>query len=285
MENYQARFSHEVLELLEGLEGTLLQLENNPQDAESIAELFRVVHTIKGTASMFGFANMGKLTHDVEDLFQIVRTGELNVNEHIIKISFSTVDLLRSMLNSRDQLTGDLQKKFDTILHDVKQILAENNNADKTGETPEKGRLSYDQSMFYVRYQPDSDVLERGVDPLGVFEELEEEGQFLAFLDLNLIPSPEDFDAEKTFLAWDIFCSGFDDQEVLEDIFMFFLEHEYTIIPFKGGEIKEIDQFDDILKRLEQYKIDESDLFEQLDGVGLLSACGLDEAGEDRDIL
>jgi len=267
MENYQARFSHEVLELLEGLEGTLLQLENNPQDAESIAELFRVVHTIKGTASMFGFANMGKLTHDVEDLFQIVRTGELNVNEHIIKISFSTVDLLRSMLNSRDQLTGDLQKKFDTILHDVKQILAENNNADKTGETPEKGRLSYDQSMFYVRYQPDSDVLERGVDPLGVFEELEEEGQFLAFLDLNLIPSPEDFDAEKTFLAWDIFCSGFDDQEVLEDIFMFFLEHEYTIIPFKGGEIKEIDQFDDILKRLEQYKIDESDLFEQLDGL------------------
>ena len=267
MENYQARFSHEVLELLEGLEGTLLQLENNPQDAESIAELFRVVHTIKGTASMFGFANIGKLTHDVEDLFQIVRAGELIVDEHIIKISFDTVDLLRSMLDSRDQLTGKLKSKYDTILRDVKQIIEEHNSADSKEKVSEEINSNFKNAMFYVRYQPDSDVLERGVDPLGVFEELEEEGQFLAFLDLNLIPSPEDFDAEKTFLAWDIFCTGFDNQEVLEDIFMFFLEHEYTIIPFKGVEIKEIDHFDNVLKRLEQYKLDESDLFEQLDGL------------------
>ncbi len=264
MENYQARFSHEVSELLEGLEGTLLQLEKNTKDEESVAELFRVIHTIKGTASMFGFANMGKLTHDVEDLFQVVRSGDLPVDEQIIKISFNTVDCLRSLLDSGDKLSGGLEEKYNTILSDVSTILgARSENEPLKKETSKK--TFQDSAMFYVRYHPDSDIMQRGIDPLGVFEELEEEGRFLAFLDLNLIPSIENFDPEKTFLAWDIFCTGFDDQETLEDVFMFFLSHEYSIVPFKGTNVKHIEHFEEILSRLEHYKIDEQDLTEQLD--------------------
>jgi two-component system chemotaxis sensor kinase CheA len=270
MDDYKARFSGEVNELLEGLEGKLLKLEKTPDDTEAIAELFRVMHTIKGTASMFGFTNMGKLTHDVEDLFQVVRAGEMRMNDLIINISFSTVDLLKKLLDSGDKLIGELNDKFQALLQDVRavlndNVLIENIQSDSSVETIRSA------NFYYIRYQPDSDILSRGIDPLSVFDELEEEGSFIAFLDLDLVPHVEEFDADKSFLAWDIFCTGFNDQETVEDVFLFFLSHEYEVKSFSDYTLSELEGNADIIKRLSYYGIDEVELTQRL--VDLCNDC------------
>lgn len=264
MDDYKARFSGEVNELLEGLEGKLLMLEKSPDNTEAIAELFRVMHTIKGTASMFGFTNMGKLTHDVEDLFQVVRAGDMRVDERILTISFSTVDLLRKLLDTGDELTANLSDLFHSTLGEVKSILDEGYSSDLIRPDNDSFENIEDACFYYVRFQPDHDILSRGIDPLVVFEELEEEGTFIAFLDLDLVPLIDEFEADKSFLAWDIFCTGFKSQEIIEDVFLFFLSHEYNVQVFSGTNIEEIENSKNILKRLSHYGVDESELTRRL---------------------
>ncbi|PLX21653.1 MAG: hypothetical protein C0599_07660 [Salinivirgaceae bacterium] len=281
MDDYKARFSGEVSELLEGLEGKLLQLEKSPNDTEAIAELFRVMHTIKGTASMFGFTNMGKLTHDVEDLFQVVRSGEMRADERIINISFTTVDLLRKMLETGDELTKELTPKFENILSEVKDILSDESYSVNEAERNEKDQeIIKNKNFYYVRYQPDHDVLSRGIDPLAIFEEMEEEGEFIAFLDMDLVPKVEDFDTEKSFLAWDIFCTNFDDKETVEDIFLFFMSHEFSVQQFSGKGTQEIEKGDEILNRLKHYDISEEELTHRL--ADLCKNCGFQNDSEEE---
>lgn len=265
MDDYKARFRSEVSELLEGLEGRLLKLEKTPDDAEAIAELFRVMHTIKGTASMFGFSNMGKLTHDVEDLFQLIRSEEMRADERIINISFLTVDLLKNLLETGDQLSGELSTKFEKILQDVTEILSDDSyKVDTSVRKIEDQKTIENSSFYYIRYQPDQDVLSRGIDPLAVFEELEEEGEFVAFLDMELVPSVEDFDTDKSFLAWDIFCTGFENKEIVEDVFLFFMSHEYSVQVLSGKDINELENSEEILKRLSYYEVNEVELVHRL---------------------
>jgi two-component system chemotaxis sensor kinase CheA len=265
MDEYKARFRSEVSELLEGLEGRLLQLEKKPNDSEAIAELFRVMHTIKGTASMFGFTNMGKLTHDVEDLFQVIRSGEMRADERVINISFKTVDLLKRLLETGDKLSEELGISFNSILDEVTSILSDDSFKSEFADRDiNEQKVIEDVNFYYIRYQPDQDILSRGIEPLSVFEELEEEGAFMAFLDMDLVPSIDDFDTEKSFLAWDIFCTGFNDQETVEDVFLFFLSHEYSVQKFSGKVASELDESDEILKRLSHYDVNEKNLVHRL---------------------
>ncbi len=268
MEEYKARFSNEVSELLDGLESKLLALEKNRQDEDAIAELFRVIHTIKGTATMFGFSNIGKLTHEVEDVLHLVRDGDIHVSDDILTISFDTIDLVRKMLTTGDVLNDEMEEKFASILSGVKTLLGTGAEAeDKSSGKKAKKHINNDETFFYIRYQPDEDVLSRGIDPLAVFEELEEEGRFIAFLDLTLVPRVENFDAEKSFLAWDIFCAGFSSQEVVEDVFLFFLDHEYIVKSFQPSNFQKEIYNDELGKRLACYGIDKDNVLLHLSGI------------------
>ncbi len=265
MEEYKARFSNEVSELLDGLESKLLVLEKNHQDEESIAELFRVIHTIKGTATMFGFSNIGKLTHEVEDVLHLVRDDAIQVTDDVLAISFDTVDLIRKMLETGDELRDKMEDELSGVLSRAKEIIGTGGkNPEKANEDSIKSFTDKNENFYYIRYQPDEDILSRGIDPLVVFEELEEEGKFTAFLDLTVVPSVEQFDAEKSFLAWDIFCCGFNDQEVLEDVFLFFLDHEFEIKSFQPSTFENEICTNELAERLSHYGISKDNIFTHL---------------------
>jgi two-component system chemotaxis sensor kinase CheA len=87
-------FLQECDELLEGMEQTLLRLERDIDDSEAIHSIFRAVHTIKGSAGMFGFERVADFTHATESLLDTIRTGGLNLS----------ADLVRLLIESRDHL-------------------------------------------------------------------------------------------------------------------------------------------------------------------------------------
>ena len=66
---FEQLFIEEVTTLLNSMEGIILELEKNPENAGLIQEVFRVMHTIKGVSGMYGYQPMNELTHHLENNF------------------------------------------------------------------------------------------------------------------------------------------------------------------------------------------------------------------------
>lgn len=115
LDKFKETFREEARELLAGLEASLLILEDDPQNAEEISAVFRAMHTIKGSASMFGFDVVSGFTHDLETLFDRVRNGEVLVN----------AELVTAMLECRDHIANLLQDETDPSLPQVSRELLE----------------------------------------------------------------------------------------------------------------------------------------------------------------
>lgn len=87
-------------ELMETLDKTVLQLEQNPRDRETIESIFRAAHTLKGAAGMFGFKAMERVMHRMENLFDLVRKGTLVPTGDTIDVLFQGLDVLRLLLEA-----------------------------------------------------------------------------------------------------------------------------------------------------------------------------------------
>ncbi len=87
-------------ELLEQLTQSMLDLESNPGNAESVESIFRAAHTIKGTAGMFGFRAIEKLTHIMENTFDRIRKGELIASPALMDGLLSALDRVRGCFES-----------------------------------------------------------------------------------------------------------------------------------------------------------------------------------------
>ena len=95
MEEYLQTFLDETEEQLDDLVDTMLALENNPESQNDLNEAFRLVHSIKGSAGMMGFANMMELAHALENRFEQFRSGTDRLNEPRMNLVLRSVDYLR----------------------------------------------------------------------------------------------------------------------------------------------------------------------------------------------
>ncbi|MGA2086323.1 MAG: Hpt domain-containing protein, partial [Terracidiphilus sp.] len=91
-------FLIESQEGLDRMERCLTDLEARPQDAGLIGEIFRSVHTIKGTTGFLGFKRLEKLAHAGENLLGMLREGKLTADRQIITGLLQLLDGLRSIL-------------------------------------------------------------------------------------------------------------------------------------------------------------------------------------------
>lgn len=87
-------------DLIETLDQTILHLEQNPSDRETIESIFRAAHTLKGAAGMFGFKSMERVMHRMENLFDLVRKGTLIPNGDTIDVVFQGIDVLKSLISA-----------------------------------------------------------------------------------------------------------------------------------------------------------------------------------------
>src|SRR5512145_1744978 len=97
-EAYRGLFVAESRENQENLVKTLLILERGP-DQNAIDEIFRSVHTLKGASASMGFAEMERLCHAMEDVFQLVRSGSAEVSEELENLLLACSDVLEQMID------------------------------------------------------------------------------------------------------------------------------------------------------------------------------------------
>ncbi|MDR3165084.1 MAG: Hpt domain-containing protein, partial [Synergistaceae bacterium] len=97
---YLGAFLDESGDNLEHLNELLLSAEQNQSDMDIINEIFRVAHTFKGMAATMGFQSMAALTHAMEDVLGLVRSGNLVLTSGDVDILFKCLDTLTAMVDS-----------------------------------------------------------------------------------------------------------------------------------------------------------------------------------------
>ncbi|MCR4605402.1 MAG: chemotaxis protein CheA [Eubacterium sp.] len=96
---YLDLFIDETKEHLQSLNENVLELEKDPDNSDTVNEIFRAAHTLKGMAGTMGFARMQRLTHDLENVFSEIRNGTMKANAKLIDVLFRGLDALEGYLN------------------------------------------------------------------------------------------------------------------------------------------------------------------------------------------
>lgn len=97
---YLDMFIDESKEHLQTMNDNLLQLEQNPDDIDVVKNVFRSAHTIKGMSATMGFEDIANLTHELENVLDLVRNEKLKITPEIMDVVFQSVDLLEGMVYS-----------------------------------------------------------------------------------------------------------------------------------------------------------------------------------------
>lgn len=97
---YMEMFLDESREHLQSLNDGLLSLENDPEDLSVLNEIFRNAHTLKGMSATMGYTKTAELTHDMENLLDMLRKEQLKVSSEIIDVIFKCVDSLQEMVEN-----------------------------------------------------------------------------------------------------------------------------------------------------------------------------------------
>ncbi|MFH1914130.1 MAG: chemotaxis protein CheA [Pseudomonadota bacterium] len=95
-------FKEEAYDLLGELEGALLELEDSPGDMDMVNQIFRALHTIKGSGSMFGFEDIAAFTHEVESTFDMVRNNALEVTPELCGLALRSRDYIKLLLGAAE---------------------------------------------------------------------------------------------------------------------------------------------------------------------------------------
>ena len=129
-------FIDETKEHIQNLNDHLLILEKEPDNEDTINEIFRAAHSLKGMAGTMGFTRMQRLTHDMEHVFSEIRSGNMTVKSNLVDILFRGLDALEGYLSTIQQTSSEGTEDNADIINDLNQVLEEGTG--KVTEAPVK---------------------------------------------------------------------------------------------------------------------------------------------------
>ena len=103
MSKYRDLFISESREHVQGMSTCILVLEKEPASEQSINELFRHAHSVKGMSASMGYSKIAELSHHLEDMMDVVRKGQLAVSSSVTDILLEGVDALENMVDGVEQ--------------------------------------------------------------------------------------------------------------------------------------------------------------------------------------
>lgn len=120
---YLEIFIDETSEHIQSLSDNIMALENEPENHDVINEIFRAAHSLKGMAGTMGFKRMQHLTHDMENVFQEVRSDKIKVNGDMIDVLFQCLDAIEGYLNQIKETSDEGTNENEAIIASLNGIL------------------------------------------------------------------------------------------------------------------------------------------------------------------
>lgn len=221
-------FFEESFEGLETMESSLLDLDCDSVDSETINAIFRAAHSIKGSSSTFGFTPVAEFTHVLETLLDQVRQGTRKLMPDHVDLLLQSVDCLRGMLTALQSGSAldvaqshDLIARFNAILSGqaAQRSSVETVTASAQPATAAKPAGAVDAITWAIRFIPDINILRTGNEPVRMFRELAELGSMKVTALTDKLPDLEQLSPENCYLGWDIELVTLEPRQKIEEIF------------------------------------------------------------------
>lgn len=228
----------ESRELLQSMEESLLRLERQPDDADAINATFRAIHTIKGSAGLFGLDDIVRFTHVVESLLDRARDGQVPVDDRLTALMLDCGDHIGHLVDTAageqpvDPLvleTGQaaLLERLETFspssvprVTDMASLPIERDVVVARDEAVPVGNGAWHISLRFGR-----DVLRNGMDPASFLRYLATLGDVISTTTLaDAIPDAADMDPESCYLGFEIDLRSAASKETIESAFEFVRE-------------------------------------------------------------
>ena len=222
-------FIDETNEHIQSLSDNIMTLESEPENHDVINEIFRAAHSLKGMAGTMGFKRMQHLTHDMENVFQEVRSDKIKVNGEMIDVLFQCLDAIEGYLNTVKETSSEGTNDNEAIIAALNAILngtsvpaAAPKPAEEASEAPaaagdsKKKFLEYeytDNELSEVKSAEESgqkvygftayvqkECLLKAARAFLVFKAVEEFGQILIYRPSSQDIEDEKFEQDFTFL-------------------------------------------------------------------------------------
>jgi len=221
-----ASFVQEARDLLEGLEGLLLDLERGA-DPVQVDAVFRTLHTIKGSGAMFGFGTLAQFTHHFEEAFDRVREGKLGIDQRLIDLSLRARDHMTALLDcgsdgpaahelAAGQEASDLLGGLAAITGETSPVVVAEPGAGAQNEVS-IARMR----RWSILFRPEPSALRNGMRPDLLMAELAGFGTLDMAVDVSAVPPLEDLAADECLLTWRCTLETDKPRAAIEAVFIF----------------------------------------------------------------
>lgn len=126
---YLEIFIDETSEHLQNLSDCIMELEKDPENMDTINEIFRAAHSLKGMAGTMGFKRMQRLTHDMENVFQEVRSEKIKVTSSMIDLLFKCLDAIEGYLDNVKASSDEGTEDNELIIKELNDFIAAEDGA------------------------------------------------------------------------------------------------------------------------------------------------------------
>lgn len=231
-------FFAEAEDLLNSMEASLLRLDEGDKDPETINEIFRAAHTIKGSAGLFGLNDIVSFTHIVENVLDRARDGKIVVSSDLLSILLPCRDHITALVEHAmySQANDDHCLAHGRALLDSLSPWLEDgaitgaNDSAALLDSAETAPVKYidslvseaDRESWHISVRFGPDLLRNGMDPLSILRFLRSLGDITHITTItDHLPDFEHFDPEQLYLGFEITLVSGASQQQIEDAFMF----------------------------------------------------------------
>ncbi len=228
-------FFEESAEGLEIMESGLLGLDLGSADLDTINDIFRAAHSIKGGAGTFGFMEISGFTHGVETILDQMRDGDRDVSEEAVQLLLESVDCIGEMIQQlkegkpeESSRRGELEKRIENLLANDSGSAgvaapnspdSENNAEAAPDEAYDSVETTVNTTSWNINFNPNRGILLTGNDPLYILRDLESKGSLEVTPDVSHLPDFEDLDPEELHLSWTLKLSSVDHGSTIKEAF------------------------------------------------------------------
>lgn len=266
IDQLRGSFVEETRDLINELEDILLSAEIDSVDSETIDQIFRSIHTIKGSGGMLGFDKVLEITHDLEDIYDKVRGGGIDFTSDLKDISLETIDVLKTLLATNEKLDDQQKVGFANLCRKIELYGVNASPQDQTkkaNHTKSKSE-SRNVSSYFIKVVPEETILDELGHPKYLIEELTLMGESIAFSSYSDKVSVNNFTKVNKKAEWIIFLSTVQPVESIENIFEW-ANKSFSLIIEKltDGDLFLVDGFTDELKKRkdELFNISDTEIF------------------------
>ncbi len=217
-----AVFRTEAAEQLEVIEAGLLDLTRNLDDRAQIDAVFRGLHTLKGSGSMFGFDQLAAFTHHCETAFDRVRKGEAPATSELIAAVLDAQGHMQALL---DQPNGDHDAMSTRLLEQLHRAVGrEASSSNQPIASKQQASAAPTLRTWQLDFRLPADSMINGTNPLGLIDELRELGECKLSVSTDALPTLDTMDPRQLYLGWNATIVTDKPRSDIEDVFIFVMD-------------------------------------------------------------